>query len=246
MKAKRNIRLLGALYFLIILLELIGECALELAESPILVFIIKPLMMPVLALYLFSSVKDRGIGTFYKLIFAALFFSWLGDIFLMDTWTGNNLFLYGLGAFLMAHLMYIASFRMLPQKMNKSLLASKPYAILPIAIYFAGLIYGLYRYGNESFFEMQYPLVLYAMVIMVMVITALNRKNRVDEVSHNLVFIGALLFMFSDSIIATNMFTNALSDNNLLTRVLIMATYALGQYLIVEGCIRQESFQEPG
>src|SRR5690606_25038600 len=126
--------------------------------------------------------------------------SWLGDIFLMFTWTGGNYFLYGLAAFLVAHLMYINAFRMVERPAAPHFLGAKPWAALPLLIYVAGLIYTFYRYGNPSYFDMQYPVILYSAVILVMVLMALNRKDRVSAPSYGMVFTGALLFMFSDSV----------------------------------------------
>jgi len=245
-KTNRSIRLAASFFFLVILLELIGECAIELAEYTKLVLIVKPLMMPALALYLYTAIKGKPIRLFHKLIFGALFFSWLGDIFLMVTWSGDQLFLFGLAAFLIAHLLYIPAFRMVSDKENRPLLAARPYAAIPIILYFTGLLYSLYTNGRQDFLDMQFPVILYALVIMTMVLTALNRKNRVPELSYSLVFSGALLFMFSDSLIALNKFTGSLEGSAILTRILIMGTYAIGQYLIVEGCIRQDKAAHSG
>jgi len=236
----------ATLLFLVILLELIGECAIELAELTTLVLVVKPMMMPALALYMFLALRGTKTGFFHKLIYGALFFSWLGDILLMVNRAGNDLFLFGLASFLIAHLLYIPAFRILPQRKERSLLASKPYAAFPVVIYFTGLLFSLFTTGSSEFTEMQLPVVLYALVIMIMVLSALNRKNRVSEVSYNLVFFGALLFMFSDSLIAINKFTNVLEDSPLFTRIAIMSTYAIGQFLIVEGSIRQEETDHSG
>ena len=231
--------MLAAFYFFIVLMELIGESMVELAENPVLVFIVKPLMMPALAIYFYRSIREFEIRPVHRMIFAALFFSWAGDVFLMVTWTGDKLFLYGLSAFLVAHLFYIAAFNKVNKRVVPSLIRVKPYAVFPILLYFAGLIYAMYMYGNSEFREMQVPVIIYAMVIMTMVLFALNRKNRVSESSHNLVFFGALFFMFSDSLIAVNKFTQTFENGPLVTSVLIMSTYCLGQYLIVKGSIRQ-------
>lgn len=238
---KRKTGLAAALFFVVIFMMLVGELFVEFAESRLLVFIFKPLMMPALAWYMFRALRGKTVTLFHKLIYGALFFSWLGDVFLMDAWEGEYWFLFGLAAFLVAHLLYIPAFRKLPLKHERPLLSLRPYAALPLILYFSGLIYSLYRYGNAEFFEMQYPVILYALVIMIMVLSALNRKNRVGEVSYSLVFLGALLFMFSDSAIAVTKFTGALEGRELLARMFIMSTYAIGQYLIVEGCLRQET-----
>ena len=69
-------------------------------------FITKPLLMIFLLVYFLglsgSSKNNR------QWIIAALFFSWLGDIFLMNK--GDDFFMAGLAAFLVAHLCYIVFF----------------------------------------------------------------------------------------------------------------------------------------
>jgi len=178
MRTKSLIRSLAALFVIVILAELLGEALVELADNPILVFIAKPLMMPVLALYYHLSLKGGSRPGWHRYIFAALFFSWLGDLFLMVTWTGENLFLYGLAAFLLAHLMYINGFRMSVAG-SPSFLRRMPIAALPVALYTVGLIYGLMRYDNGDLSAMRFPVMLYAGIIMVMVLAALNRNNAV-------------------------------------------------------------------
>jgi len=240
----RKAHLLAGVYALVILLELLGECATQLAEWPWLVYATKPLMMPALAAFMLASLAGR-VSRCHRFVLAGLFFSWLGDIFLMFTWTGGNYFLYGLSAFLVAHLMYINAFRMVERPAAAQLLAVKPWAALPLLVFVAGLTYTFYQYGNASFFDMQYPVLGYAAVILGMVLMALNRKDRVSASSYGMVFIGALLFMFSDSVIALNKFTPAFEEVPLLTRLFIMITYTGGQYLIAAGSLRQGPVQ-PG
>ena len=87
---------------IILLLYLINTIATIYAENTELRMVqygSKILLMPLLAIYLYSKVKNFST---YKLIYAALFFSWLGDIFLMfprneqDLSTSKLLFISGL------------------------------------------------------------------------------------------------------------------------------------------------------
>ena len=190
MKKKNQTRSLVIIYFIVIAAELVGEAAVELLDSPNLVFATKPLMMPLLMLFFIRSIQPARISGFQKIILGALFFSWLGDLFLMVTWTGQNLFIYGLSAFLIAHVLYIFGFRRIPED-GKSFLRKCPYAVLPIILYTTGLIYSLIVYGNSEFTEMRIPVIVYAGVIMIMVISALNRKDRVIDRSFEFVFFGS-------------------------------------------------------
>jgi len=68
----------------------------------------KPVILLGLILYFYFISKPIASTLLAKTILAALLFSWLGDILLL--W--SDLFIYGLGAFLMAHVCYIFGFRL--------------------------------------------------------------------------------------------------------------------------------------
>jgi len=104
--------------------------------------------------------------------------------------------------------------------------------ILPFLIY--GIIIMWLLYPDLG--KMALPVIIYASVLIFFSITALNRLGKVNKKSFLLVFSGALLFTFSNTIIAINKFTFQF----LLADLLIMSLYTLAQFLIVEGCIKQE------
>ena len=60
---------------------------------------------------------------------------------------------------------------------------------------------------------------------------ALNRKNKVAENSFLLVFIGAILFVVSDTVLAIHLFYQKMDWY----RIVIMSTYIFGQLFIVKG-----------
>ena len=84
---------------------------------------------------------------------------------------------------------------------------------------------------------LQIPIVVYLLVITLMGIFAFHRKNFVSRQSFLLVFIGALCFMFSDACIAINKFVMP----SPIIQFMIMPTYIIAQYLIVEGVIREKA-----
>jgi len=65
---------------------------------------------------------------------------------------------------------------------------------------------------------------------------ALNRSGRVADISFKLVFVGSLLFLLSDSMIAFNKFHSDIP----LAGFLIMITYIAAQYLIMRGLILEK------
>jgi uncharacterized membrane protein YhhN len=68
---------------------------------------------------------------------------------------------------------------------------------------------------------------------MVMVLQALFRYGYTNTVSFWFVFVGAILFMISDSMIAVNKFLSSFE----LAGVAIMVTYILAQFLIIKGLL---------
>ncbi|KAG1658291.1 p-aminobenzoyl-glutamate hydrolase subunit B [Nymphon striatum] len=79
------------------------------------------------------------------------------------------------------------------------------------------------------------PVILYILGILAMVVTAYIRKENVTQSSFNLVFIGALFFVVSDSILAIDKFSVGIP----FAHILIMGTYATAQYLIMKGVLYQ-------
>lgn len=220
-------------------LEIIGEVVFDFKDLAYGIWIFKPLLMPLLAFWYYKETKAKS--SFDKIILVSLFFSWWGDNFLMPAIFKTDInFLLGLASFLVAHLLYILAFL----KTNieaSSLLKKKPYLSLPFLALGAGLLYVLFQENVPGFAEMSIPVVVYASVIVVMVLSALNRYGKVNAQSFKFVMLGAILFMISDSIIALSRFTLLFENNMFIARLLIMPLYVVGQYYIVKGCSLQKA-----
>ena len=80
--------------------------------NKILLLVTKPLIVVALAGFFLTSLRSIT-DPLKKWILAALFFSWLGDIFLMIQSGDNKYFLAGLFAFLFAHIFYIVFFHII-------------------------------------------------------------------------------------------------------------------------------------
>lgn len=187
--------------------------------------ITKYLMMPMLLLHVIFNAQKKMQEVLFLIV--ALLFCWFGDIFLMYTAENDNYFLFGLAAFLIAHVFYIFSFRKLRKSDQKSNF-KMGYAI-PVLIYSGGLMaYVIPHLGN-----MLIPVIAYAIVISIMVLAALMRMGKTTSYSFSFVLYGAILFVISDSIIAVNKFTSPITNAGLF----IMVTYIMAQYLIVNGCL---------
>ncbi len=190
---------------------------------------VKPLILISLMIYYVLHTSMRSV-----IFLAALFFCWGGDVFLLFQSKNELFFMAGLGAFLIGHLLYIFSYLQFrsEDKRYELLGPQKVRFSLPIILAGTGLVTILYpALGGLSI-----PVMMYACILIIMVLTALFRFGRTSKLSFVLIFFGAIMFMISDSVLAMNKFLNPLP----LASSWIMATYCLAQYLIVEGALAHE------
>ena len=189
----------------------------------------KPLILFSLFIYFVVNGKSLDSSTYILMLFA-LFGSWLGDSFLMYETISSNYFLLGLVSFLTAHILYCVVFL---QRWNKN--ASSIFWVVLILLMLYGLV--LFLQIKENLGELIIPVIVYVSAILLMAITAFRRKKMVSSESFKLVFIGALFFIASDSILAINKFLSAVPYSH----ILVMGTYATAQFLITKGILIQDS-----
>jgi uncharacterized membrane protein YhhN len=189
----------------------------------------KPLIMLSLLGYYFSTTKP---GERSVVAIGALIFSWVGDVMLM--FEGEHYFMFGLGAFLVSHLFYIGAYRQHKTETGEGFYGvQKVRYAFPIILAGTGLLTILY----PALGGLKIPVAAYALVLVVMVLAALFRFGFTSSTSFWLVFIGALLFMISDSSLAINKFLNPIPHSGLL----VMTTYMGAQLLIVEGLLKHKA-----
>lgn len=189
-------------------------------------FYSKPLILVGLILYFYQITKPIATTLLTKSILGALIFSWIGDILLL--W--SHLFIYGLGAFLMAHVCYIIGFKLAqngPTRLDQVNFIKAFFYNLPIYLAAAFVFYLI----NPNLGNMKIPVIAYIIVIVSMVATARDRFKKCNPASFWQVFIGAILFFISDGAIAISRFFVEFPESG----ILIMGTYAIAQLLIVMG-----------
>lgn len=228
------------LYALIALGELVGEkFFVPPAGVHILVFIFKPLLMPILLAWMLTQGSAVRSG-FHRLIMISLVFSTAGDCFLM--FKNDDLFIFGLGSFLVAHVLYIVAFA---RNLKGAAVPIPIGGKIMLALPFAGFV-GIFLYilkdhilGNETTKDLLVPVAVYATVIGTMGLFAMYRMSATNRLSFRFILAGALLFIASDSLIAINKFVSPLENASLM----IMITYILAQYFIVKGALCHTSPQ---
>jgi uncharacterized membrane protein YhhN len=215
----------------IILFVIVGVCELMsgFADFGMLHLICKPLILFSLVIYYLTSI-DREHRSMAAIV--AMIMSLAGDVFLMLQKEYPQFFVFGLASFLIAHVFYIFAYR---QHRSESHHPDELQGVqrirlaFPIILAGSGLVFVLY----PTLGDLKIPVLLYAIVLVVMVLTALFRFGRTETKSFWMVFIGAVLFMISDSTLAINKFLMPVAHAELI----VMSTYILAQYLIVEGLL---------
>ena len=196
----------------------------------------KPLLMLTLLVYYLVS-RTNSMSRLSWLVVSAVVFSWFGDLFLMFQSQMENLFVFGLGSFLIAHLFYIFAYSTATNK-NVYVPIGRfiGFRLVFLIVYGGGLVFII----RDQLGDMLLPVAAYTTVIIAMGISAVLRKGKTTDSSFIMVYSGALLFIMSDSMIAITRFSHPLVQSDLL----IMATYIAAQFLIVKGLLAHEEFRE--
>lgn len=182
----------------------------------------KPLLMPLLAVVYLTKTSTPDI-----FIVLGLICGFLGDFFLM--WSQKPAFFAaGLGAFLIGHVFYIAAFMHTTNYLSDVpgwlYLTLLPYMVLSAFIF---------KRLSSHLSNMKIPAFLYMSTIMLMSFICLTRVCSIKGYAFWLPYIGSLLFLMSDSILAFDNFKTRIRNGN----VYVMTTYILAQFFIVLGFI---------
>lgn len=187
---------------------------------------LKPILIPIIA---FGAYFYRKFPTQNTLLIG-LVFSWIGDVILLFTDLGEIYFILGLVSFLTAHIIYCILFNRQNRIGKKQNRAFFIIGSILIAVYLIGMVSLLMPHLGE----LEIPVALYATVISIMLLFAFNGFLIWEEPGNKFVFMGALLFIISDSILAVNKFYAPITKSSFF----IMLTYLLAQYLIVVGILK--------
>ena len=210
------------LFICIVVAELIAVSM----DSKPLEYLFKPAIMLALGIYFFQQTAKIEETKQRNRIFAAIFFSLIGDIILMFP----SGFILGLAAFLVAHLCYIYAFML---DNNGIVFGKKDRLIAAIGVLAYAIIFLSFVLPKVQT-VLQIPIAAYGLTILTMLLTALNRWKSVENTSFQWVFIGAIVFVFSDSLLAINRFVQPVT----LANIGIMLAYSAGQFFIVKGVLK--------
>ena len=193
-------------------------------DIPVLASAVKPLLMPFLAL---TAVAAAGTTERkeVRLLVLALLLGCVGDVFLI--YDGFLFFVAGMVAFLSGHICYMCLFG------GKSWKGFKTKTWIPAIVAMAALTAVLIiAIGVNG--AMLVPMCVYGFALMLLIFSTLAGVFRFRTCTWWILLAGALLFTFSDSLIAIGTFNGDFPGREFL----VMLTYIAAQTLLAIGAVR--------
>ena len=187
----------------------------------------KAMVIPTLGIWAFiryNPSKRYGI---------ALFFSWIGDLLLIPD--GTRFFMIGIMSFLLTQLLYC---NLMMQRLEGSFKQqfTKKKALLPLILLGSYLI-GILGLMGGSLGPLLLPVTLYATALSITGFLGLLIARENPKKEANILALGTLLFVLSDSMIAFDAFF----FNTPQFTYWIMATYVPAQYCIAVFLAKNQS-----
>jgi uncharacterized membrane protein YhhN len=204
----------------LIILLFIGYLVLVFFEKEDSASFIKPILVPVLLLSFYASVKNKGN---YKII-GALVFSTMGDILLI--FEGRPFFILGLLSFLLAHVLFVLIFR------SRAGTIKLDFYTVVCSLFILSYYFFFMKFLWPHLGAMRIPVLAYAFVISGMLWMALQLLRSTSSLRWHIV-LGALFFVVSDSLLSIQLFYSSFE----LAHFYVMLTYLLAQLLLVYGIL---------
>jgi uncharacterized membrane protein YhhN len=188
----------------------------------------KPLLMPVLALFLYASTKasrQTALGPTLTVVLVSLAFAWLGDVFLML----DRGFAAGLAAFFVVQCAYI--YLLWPAGSGAF---TRPANLAPAVLITASFLIQ-YSLVQANLGAIRLPAVVYFCAFSVTMFLAAARYIDAPTPANATILLGVALFYLSDCLIALSTFHRPFP----LSGAAIMLTYGVGQYLFLSSYVRE-------
>lgn len=178
--------------------------------------ITKPLLMPILIFNFLFNGKD--INT---IIILALFFGFLGDVFLIKS-KNSKFFIMGLLSFLIGHIFYIV-------ELFKNINFKNFYFIYLFSLLIPILIsYFVYNKIKNYLGSFKAPVIIYIFIIATMLCLSIFYFLTNTTSLPLIAMLGAILFVLSDSILSISTFKGSFKRDSFF----IMITYIMAQFLL--------------
>ena len=192
-------------------------------------YIAKPAVMISLFVWLFTSAGLNGALLWFGL---GIILSLAGDVLLMLSL--DRFFLFGLVAFLLAHLAYVIGFNIPLPEFSLWGIVFAVMVSLGGARVIRRIVDALPSTGQA---RMRMPIIVYSTVISIMLLSAMMKLMDITWSANAALLVsgGAFLFYISDIILAWNKFVAPIQYG----RIYNIAAYHLGQIMLIAGVIVQ-------
>ncbi len=212
------------LFFIIVVVELYGESK----DNTKIFYASKPLAMPFLILfYIFGVINGVGFERIDWLIVVALIGGMAGDILLMlknqEKW-----FLFGMIGFLVNQIFYIISFFV--GVGDISTFNAWTFFLFSPVVLIIGFTVPRFIKKTE---DLKIPVLVYMGAILLMHVATVVRLGVNQDISIIFIYIGSILFIFSDSILAMIKWEGEFIHGRLIN----LTTYFLAQFFITLGAL---------
>ena len=191
-------------------------------------FVAKPAVMICLFVWLFLTAGLDGALLWFGI---GIIFSLAGDVFLLFI---DRFFMFGLIAFLIAHIAYLVGFNV-PPPQNLDVWGIAVSIVIGISA--LRLLRRLVEGVRKTQPRLVVPIVVYSIVITLMLLSALLTLFRPEWMTTPalLVSAGAFLFYLSDIVLAWNKFVAPIKHG----RIINIGIYHLGQIALIVGAAMQ-------
>ena len=212
------------LFFIIVGVELYGESK----DNTMIFYASKPLAMPLLILfYIFGVINGVGVNRIDWLIVIALIGGMAGDILLMlknqEKW-----FLFGMIGFLVNQIFYIISFFLGVGDIS----TFNTWAFFLFSPGVLIISFTVPRFIKKTE-DLKIPVLVYIGAILLMHIAAIVRLGVNQDISIIFIYLGSILFIFSDAILAMIKWEGEFKNGRLIN----LSTYFLAQFFIALGAL---------
>ena len=180
----------------------------------VIVYCFKPLTTGLILLLALRPSTPR-LPAYQYAVVAGLACSLVGDVILM---LPKRKLFPGLASFLLAHVVYIVAFSW------GARLSDCPLLVTPFLVFLVVVSVILLPHLGR----MKVPVIAYELVILVMAWRAMERWLQVENVQAFAAFLGAILFLFSDTLHGIREFVRKFR----IAQALILGTYFCAQWLI--------------
>ncbi|MFQ6088041.1 MAG: lysoplasmalogenase [Candidatus Methanofastidiosia archaeon] len=176
--------------------------------------------------FLINFFKIPSFRKYLILISVGMFFAFIGDLIMAEVIYTPDRIIFGILFFSLTHSLYILAFHSLSKFFEKQV---KRYqmVIIPSLWIVGALVFIIFIYSPKMDFIMKFGTIFYTILISSMVgmaISCIFIEYKLYPIS-----LGALLFMFSDTLLGNTLFhetTRNMGD-------VIFTTYILGQFVII-------------